>query len=119
MQDVSAWIIAAAGGGAGGGLPIFKDIKFTLNGSQLKLEGKGLSPANVAAIKTAVCLAYPQGAKPNGLSLRGASQLRHGARASGSRAPSLRGRRRRGRELRNCATLTPRALLCPQRSSTN
>ena len=88
MQRISAWSIpAAGGGGAGAGRApfTFKDVVPSRDGNQLKLKGKGLVPASVAAISAEVLRAFP-GAEPIGLQLRGASRSRAPARAPPPRA---------------------------------
>jgi hypothetical protein len=89
VQRISAWKIPAAGGGAGGGLPVFAGVVFSREGDLLKLAGDGLVPASVAAISAAVLRVFSD-AVPVGLSLRGELRLRC------ARAPSRGPRAARG-----------------------
>ena len=74
MQAISSWELPPSPGAGGyGAPPVFSGVTFVRERSTLKVAGKGLTVENVPAITAAVKAVYGDGAKPNGLSVRGAS----------------------------------------------
>ena len=74
MQAISSWELPPSPGAGGYGVPpVFKDVVIVVENRTLKVTGKGLTVETVPAITAAVNAVFGDGAKPTGLSVRGAS----------------------------------------------